>query len=223
MELNWGKSHALALGRAAVPRSGLPEGGFAEKALATPVDRKPRMSQQRAPVAKAAASGQVSPAGHRVILPLQSALVRPHLSTGSSSGLPGTTDMDTPETSANGHGGDEGTGALSPEDRLRELGRSSWRRKGAGDPITHINTWRNGVKMEPGSCQWCPVMGQEVRQGRRFPLNIRTHVFAVKAVKHWHRLPEELAESPSLEILQIQLDMDLSSLRTSGWLWLPLV
>ena len=39
---------------------------------------------------------------------------------------------------------------------------------------------------------------------RRFRLNIRKHFFPVRVTEHWHRLPMEAAESPSLEIFKSQ-------------------
>ncbi|KAK4818824.1 hypothetical protein QYF61_019861 [Mycteria americana] len=42
---------------------------------------------------------------------------------------------------------------------------------------------------------------------RKFHLNIRKTPFNLKRVKHWHRLPREVLESPSLEILKTQLSM----------------
>ncbi|KFQ11993.1 hypothetical protein N329_01187, partial [Haliaeetus albicilla] len=46
---------------------------------------------------------------------------------------------------------------------------------------------------------------------RRFPLNIRKHVFPVRVTEHWHRLPGEVLESPSLEILKSRVDMVLGN------------
>jgi len=43
-------------------------------------------------------------------------------------------------------------------------------------------------------------------------LNIKKHFFTLRVTKHCHRLPREVVESPSLEILKSHLDMVLDSL-----------
>ncbi|KFQ83609.1 hypothetical protein N337_12771, partial [Phoenicopterus ruber ruber] len=53
--------------------------------------------------------------------------------------------------------------------------------------------------------------GHQVKH-RRFPLNIRKHFFTVMVTEHWHRLPREVVESPSLEIFKSCLDMVLGNL-----------
>lgn len=68
---------------------------------------------------------------------------------------------------------------------------------------THISTWREGLKKrEPSSFQWCPVpqyQRQCTHWNRRFPLYIRKCCFTVWMIEHWHRLPREVVESPTLE------------------------
>ena len=41
---------------------------------------------------------------------------------------------------------------------------------------------------------------------RRSPLNIRKHFLTVRVTKHWHRLPREVVESPSLELFKSHLN-----------------
>jgi len=46
----------------------------------------------------------------------------------------------------------------------------------------------------------------------RFRLDIREKFFTVRVVKHWHRLPREVMEAPSLEMFKARLDGALSNL-----------
>jgi len=46
----------------------------------------------------------------------------------------------------------------------------------------------------------------------RFRLEIREKFFPVRVVKHWHRLPREVADAPSLESVKVRLDRALSNL-----------
>ncbi|KFQ29196.1 hypothetical protein N332_04039, partial [Mesitornis unicolor] len=54
----------------------------------------------------------------------------------------------------------------------------------------------NGFKMEEG----------------RFRLGIRKKFFTVRVVRHWHRLPREVADAPSLAVFKARLVGALSSL-----------
>ncbi|KFP19598.1 hypothetical protein Z169_00473, partial [Egretta garzetta] len=51
----------------------------------------------------------------------------------------------------------------------------------------------------------------ELKQGR-FRLDLRKKFFTVKVVKHWHGLPREVVEAPSLETFKARLDGALSNL-----------
>ncbi|KFP83805.1 hypothetical protein N311_05034, partial [Apaloderma vittatum] len=53
--------------------------------------------------------------------------------------------------------------------------------------------------------------GFKLKQGG-FRLGIRKKFFTVRMVKHWHRLPREMVEAPSLETFKVRLDGALSNL-----------
>jgi len=53
--------------------------------------------------------------------------------------------------------------------------------------------------------------GFKVGEGR-FRLAIRKKFFTVRVVKHWHRLPREVVDAPSLETFKARLDEALSNL-----------
>jgi len=53
---------------------------------------------------------------------------------------------------------------------------------------------------------------------RKFQLKMRKNFFPLRVMEHWHRLPREVVESPSLEIFQTCLEKVLCSL-----LWVTLL
>jgi len=57
-------------------------------------------------------------------------------------------------------------------------------------------TWSNGFKLREG----------------RFRLDMRKKFFMIRVVKHWHRLPREAVEAPSLETFMARLDRALRNL-----------
>jgi len=62
---------------------------------------------------------------------------------------------------------------------------------------TYYNRTRdNGFKLKEGKCR----------------LDIRTEFFTMRVVRHWHRLPREVADAPSLETFKVRLDGALSNL-----------
>ena len=46
----------------------------------------------------------------------------------------------------------------------------------------------------------------------RYKLDIRTKFFSQGAVTHWNRLPKEVVDAPSLQVIKARLDVALGSL-----------
>ncbi|KFQ40982.1 hypothetical protein N332_08909, partial [Mesitornis unicolor] len=53
--------------------------------------------------------------------------------------------------------------------------------------------------------------GFKVEEGR-FRLGIRNKFFTVRVMRHWHRLPREDVDAPSLEVFKEWLDRALGNL-----------
>jgi len=60
-------------------------------------------------------------------------------------------------------------------------------------------------------CDRTRVNGSKLKEGR-FRRDIRNEFFTMRVVKHWHRLPREVVDAPSLETFQPRLDGALSNL-----------
>jgi len=54
--------------------------------------------------------------------------------------------------------------------------------------------------------------GHKFIKTRKFNVNTTKHFFTIRVVKDWNRLPREVVQSPSVEILKSHLDMVLGNL-----------
>jgi len=156
-----------------------------------------------------------------VILPLCSALLRPHLESCVQLWSPQhKKDMDLLErVQRRATKMIKGLKHLSYEEKLRELGLFSLKkRRLCRDLIVAFQYLKGAHRKDRDNlfskacCDRTRSNALKLREGR-FRLDIRKKYFTLRVVKHWNRLPREVAEEAlSLETFKARLDGALSNL-----------
>jgi len=202
------------------------ESSSAEKDFGALVDEKLDMSHQRVLTAQKAnrilgcIKKSMASRSREGILPLCSALVRPHLEPCVQLWSPQhKKDMDLLEwVQRRAIKMIQGLDHYSYEERLRELGLFSLEKRRLWGQLIAAFQYLKGAYRKGGEnifsracCDRTRSNGFKLREGRP-RLDTRKKFSTIRVVKYWTRLPREVVDAPSLETFKARLDRALSNL-----------